>query len=236
MTRFVCPTPPELRAALTGFDRLYAFPVEPEAPAPDRFVLLDSGAFGLAKRGQYIDLAHMLKLSAHYRAHCASSVHGIAPDVYLDPRQTLDNWRIWHHEMFLGRVVPVIQFEHKREWSLLPVKLQCAQYAINAPHPFVCISNPGSRAAEVPADTVRAVIDMARTMLGATWVHNLGAGWDIDDVRRWGTLGFDSIDTIAYYTAAKAGESWDGLDSDTDWRHTAIRNAFAAAAVLGGQG
>ena len=38
------------------------------------------------------------------------------------------------------------------------------------------------------------------------WLHVLGAGWSLEDIKNWQSLGSDSIDSIAYYNTKKENE------------------------------
>ncbi len=223
---YVLCIPKELRGKCVGFSKLYAFPRDPEPPEGE-LRILDSGAFGLSKAGRQTRMSadYMRRLAEYYR--CFGNVAGtvcVAPDVFGDPDQTLRQWRWWRTEGFPS-VAPVIQFPRKR-LDLNSVVAQCRAYVPWNPE-FVCISNPGLWAVQAEAQ-LRVVLSITRELLRPAWVHVLGAGWDIEDILAWSRLGFESIDSIAYYTAAQAGESWDGAAPDTDWRVTAQRNAEAA--------
>ena len=223
---YVTPIPTPLRGRLLPFHRLYAYPAEPELPPPaGGFVILDSGAFGLSQRGGKMDRPWMRGLAEHYRRFAAEGVVCIAPDVFLDPATTWRNWRWWQDEIGVP-VAPVIQFRQKRRLDLYDAVRQARQYAPWRPA-FVAISNPGLRAIEC-RETMPALCRLVREAAGATWLHNLGAGWDAADVRAWRDLAcFDSIDSIAYYTDAQAGRGWGGQPA-ADWPDIAVGNALAA--------
>ena len=223
---YVLCVPEQLRGRLAGFPRLYAFPREPE-PSEGELCILDSGAFGLSKAGRQTHMSadYMRRLDEHYRRFgVAANTVCVAPDVFGDPGQTLRQWRWWHAEG-MPAVVPVVQFPRKR-LDLNSVVAQCRAYAPWRPE-FVCVSNPSLRAAQA-YEQLRVALQVLRELLHPAWVHVLGAGWDVEDILAWGQLGFESIDSVAYYTTAQAGESWDGAAPDTDWRVTAQRNAEAA--------
>ena len=43
---------------------------------------------------------------------------------------------------------------------------------------------------------------------GFEWIHLLGAGWDLDDIKAWKSSKYiDSMDSIAYYTSPKEFEA-----------------------------
>lgn len=213
----------QLRGKLDSYSRLYAFPNEPEMPPPDGFIILDSGAFGLSQQGKKMDAHHMAKLNAHYLRHNAGNTHpivGIAPDVYSYPRSTMKNWSYWHEQGYPS-VAPVIQFENGRV-DLYSVTKQCEFYQ-QWPTPFVCVSNPGMRALAAIGAALPQAIAIVRQNMKPDWVHVLGAGWDKNDIRHWGRMAVvDSIDSIAYYTAAQERTAWSELGPH--WTKTAVNN------------
>lgn len=225
---YVLPVPAELRGAMLAHCRLYAFPVAPEPPPPDGFVILDSGAYGLSVRGGRMDAAYLRRLAAHYAAHGAGAgrpLVGVAPDAFLDPGATLRQWRTWDGPP----VAPVIQFPAMRRMDLYAVRRQAAAYAPARP-PVVLVSNPGWRGVEAAAAGLRRALDLTRAVTGCGHIHILGAGWDDADIRAWrGIGGFESMDSIAYYTAAQDGRAWDGAPAGPDWRDAARRNAWHAS-------
>lgn len=215
---------------------LYAHPRVPvSAPERGAICILDSGAYALSQRGQSITPAYMQVLAAYYRAH-GSGAHCIAPDVFLDPAQTLANWRYWQETLRGPVVVPVIQFAKKGKLDLMLAHRQARSYA---GHPFVAISNPGLTAAQSARQNIVELCAIVRSVSGAARLHNLGAGWSPKDVAAWRDLGcFDSIDSIAYYTDAQDGWLWrlDGkrVRSDLPQPELIALNACAAIAVAGG--
>lgn len=226
MTIYVAAMHAQLREQLAAHCRLYAFPNEPSPPADGGFVILDSGAFGLAMKRQSIDAAHMAALAAHYQRFGAGNdrpVVGIAPDAYPFPQRTMKNWSYWHAQGY-GPVAPVIQFEHGRI-DLFSVMRQCAFYR-QWETPFVCISNPGLRALDAQQKGMARIVATVRQQMKAQWIHILGAGWDRLDAAQWARVGVDSIDSIAYYTAAQSGEAWG--QRGEHWTETAVYNLKAA--------
>lgn len=229
---YVTAVPTALRGMLLDHSRLYAYPAEPELPPPDGgFVILDSGAFGLAKRGGRMTKRWMRGLAEHYRRYGGENIICIAPDVYLSPDATQRNWLWWQEEVGVP-VAPVIQFRQERRLDLYGAVEQARFYGQWSP-PFVAISNPALRAQEC-RDVMPALCRLVRSASGATWLHNLGAGWDVADVRAWRDMrSFDSIDSIAYYTAAQGGERWSGRGDG--WQETAVANAYHATHVAAGR-
>jgi len=235
---FVCPRFEEMDREMLSFSRLYAFPTVPDQhPLPIRggIVILDSGAFGLSQRGQQINPGWMWRLAQYYEQFSGENIYCIAPDVFLNPRQTIANWEWWQREIGLP-VVPVIQFSRRKRIGLYEAMRQADFYARWKPA-VVAISNPGLTALE--SEGIAEVCSVVRTATGASWLHNLGAGWSPRDVRDWRELAcFDSIDSVAYYTDAQAGWRW-RLDGgcelcDIPWRELAVENARVATGIARG--
>jgi hypothetical protein len=234
---YVLPHYPNMPAALHAHHRLYAYPIPPNPPPPNGFTILDSGAFGLSQRASQIGRTHIQKLAAHYRPYAGQPGYRcIAPDVFLDPAATMRNWTHWHGQVSLP-VVPVIQFPRRGQLDLYSTLKQAKFYAPFQPD-FICISNPALNAAQsAPLVELCALV---RQATGATWLHNLGAGWSPHDIAAWRDLAcFDSIDSIAYYTDAQDGWLWrrDGgrQRSDQTWRDLARQNALAAIEIARSQ-
>lgn len=234
---FVCPHFEGMEEEMLKFSRLYAFPGRPGVPPADGFVILDSGAWALALRGEAMGLGWMRKLAGHYEHYCDEvGYHCIAPDVFLNPYQTQWNWEWWQENVGL-RVVPVIQFPKRRRLDVFSAVRQAQFYARWQPG-FVAISNPGLLAME--GEGIAAVCAAVRAVMGEVWLHNLGAGWSSEDVRGWRELGcFDSVDSVAYYTDAQAGWSWrrDGKRErcERPWRELAVENARVAVKIARGE-
>lgn len=231
---YVAAMPATLRGQFADQPRLYAYPAEPE---PGELIILDSGAYALAQQGRRIDAEHMRALAAHYTAHRAGHARpivAVAPDEYLSPRRTMANWR-WWQERIGTPVAPVIQFTKPRRTDLYAILQQCRAYAAHKP-PFVLVSNPGYRGVQAVNDAAFVeAVRLIRQWLPGAWLHFLGAGWDAADLRAWAKWGgFDSMDSIAYYTAAQNGEAWDGAPPDPDWRVTARRNFLLAQEIVRG--
>jgi hypothetical protein len=234
--KLVAAITPNLRGEMIDFCRLYAYPANPEPPANGGFIILDSGAFGLSQSGQKIGIGWMKQLAEHYKKFNASSdfpVLGMAPDAYLDACTTMNNWMWWQKNINLP-VVPVIQFKKKKMLDAYHAVIQAKFYAPSKP-PVVAISNPSMRAIEAPV--MRQICCIIRQITGAKWLHNLGAGWSPLDVKKWFELGFDSIDSIAYYTDAQNGLRWRTSSDEKEliitenWIKLAVENFRAAIYV-----
>lgn len=234
---YVCPRFDGMPPGVLAHSRLYAYPNELDPPPAGGFVILDSGAFGLAQHGRAMGQEHMEALGRYYEPYAGRpGFHCIAPDVYLDPGRTVRNWRWWQEHIGLP-VVPVIQFRKARQIDLYAALRQAQFYAPWQPG-SVAISNPALRAGE-NRDFVHAC-RLVREATGCTWLHNLGAGWDPKDIAAWRDLAcFNSIDSIAYYTDARDGWLWlqggGRVQATTPWRETANANALVANQIADGQ-
>lgn len=188
---YIFPIPSWLRGKLLNYKRLYAFPVEPE----DNPFILDSGAFGLSKSGKKMNEAYFESLHQYYIKYPGWHV---APDVFLNPFRTMRNFKKWIHKYPDCRVWPVIQFNAEMvEWKTIEYQLDF--YLKYIPElDILFFSNPSLRACNYPKDIFQKIKDN----YPVSWIHNLGAGWNIEDIRIYASLkGLDSIDSIAYYNA-----------------------------------
>lgn len=228
---YVCAAWPEREMPEEICHRLYAYPRVPQHAA---FTILDSGAFGLAQVGRRIDAAHMDCLAEYYVTYANDGVYCIAPDVYLDPAQTMYNWGVWKRKYSHVPVVPVIQF---RRPNVLDVSLALYQARFYASvHPdMIAISNPGMWAAGA-GKTMVQICQLVRRITGVRHIHCLGAGWSPRDIAQWRDMQcFDSVDSIAWYKNAQEGILWraDGKceRSDLPWREIARVNAQVATQI-----
>jgi len=203
---------PHAEPWITTRPRLYAYPKVPDVSG-DALVLLDSGAFGLSLRGQRINDTHMVKLADHYRQHTGGHVIPIAPDEFLNPSRSMSNFEHWHEHHAIP-VAPVIQMRHERHFDAMSAQRQLAFYKtyplpLFAGRPVMCFSNAAWRAIEFERHASGLRLALRMHFPAGVWLHNLGAGWDLHDIRAWAALDiFSSIDSIAWYTDADAGKAW----------------------------
>lgn len=206
---YVLPVPHKLRGQLLQYNRLYAYPVKPELP-PAEFVILDSGAFGLSQQGKIMDDAYFASLNEHYKSFGASNnkpIIACAPDSFPNPTRSMKQWEQWH-KLGYNPIAPVIQFPEKR-LDLRSVIRQCEFYKSQEP-PFVFISNFAT-ALEMKKYGIEQAIKLVRKILKPNHIHLLGAGWSRGDIITWSTItGWNSIDSIAYYTTS---EKWGNGDN-----------------------
>lgn len=194
------------------YPRLYAYPKTPDLSGGE-LILLDSGAFALSLMRKSIDDAHMEKLAAHYAQYKKANVVPIAPDVFLNPSKSMENFKIWH-ERYKIPVAPVIQMRQKKKLDAYAILKQMEFYKkyplpTYNDMPVLMFSNAGWRAIEFKRYTKALALMTKMAYPQGVWMHNLGAGWNTYDISQWSSLGlFSSIDSIAWYTDAELGIAW----------------------------
>lgn len=217
--RYVLPIPFNLRGKLLDYNRLYAYPTTPESAEEDQLIILDSGAFSLSQKGKSIDKRHMALLNDYYFYNSNNNTRCVAPDVFMNPIETIENWEHWQAQGYY-EVCPVLQSTEKyqvkeMEWQV--------EYYEQFKCDFWFFSNPSmtGKHAQAQYRTIKKITDLARRS-GAKWIHNLGAGWNLKDISDWWNLRcFDSMDSIAYYTSVANKENWTS-------QNNAIVNAYEA--------
>jgi hypothetical protein len=85
---------------IQGISRLFAYPKAPHFENQGQKVILDSGAYGLSLSGGKIDLKYMEKLNEHYLKYANNKTLCIAPDEFLNPYQSMKNFKIWIEKEF----------------------------------------------------------------------------------------------------------------------------------------
>lgn len=171
------------------------------------------------------------QLHMFYQSYATHQTYCIAPDVFLDWQRSIHQWRMWHQRGY-HPIIPVIQCPAMKTIDAFSVLQQCTAYG---KHAVVAFSNPGLRGAEAHQLPLRQILSLIRTTMGAHHIHILGAGWDRSDLQHWKTLGgFDSMDSIAYYTAAETHQLWDGVLQRPDWTQIALDHAALTAQIVEG--
>lgn len=192
---YIFPIPLWLRDCLLKNKRLYAFPTVPE----EKPFILDSGAFGLSKSGGKMDSEYFERLYKYYQKYRCK--YSVAPDVFLNPKQSMKNFQIWKdcdHRDY--EVWPVIQCSSKRiEWPLIQYQLDFYTKFFVA-FEILFFSNPSLRSHTYPKDIFQKIKDK----YPVKWIHILGAGWDIQDIQGYANMrGLDSIDSIAWHNSTE---------------------------------
>lgn len=232
---------PELRRWV-----FYSFPHEPLENG--EFRVLSSGTWGA--RGNYGN-RNWQALYDYYRQYenRGNAEWRMMPDEYLDPRKTMQNFLKWMELYPDMSVVPIIQFTRKKYCDLYAIKKQIDFYRQYKPVK-ICISNPGFWCVEW-VDNLIYVSSQIKDKLTSPWIHVLGAGWNIFDIKQYTKISsIDSVDNIIYYTEAKNGMAWctskDRSDIYTNivcncpacvsgvkgWKKIAMHNAYVAQEVV----
>lgn len=178
--------------------RLYAYPCEPHFENESKIVILDSGAFGLSRYGAKITLPYMIKLSAHYEKFAKSNTLCIAPDEFLNPVQTMKNFRTWQRNNLFSKITPVLQRSVKKIVNIDELKMQAEYYREYSD--TVCVANAGMYGHEALLSRMDVLLRYIKKDLDYQWIHILGAGYSIEDINNWKKVGnFDSLDSRAYF-------------------------------------
>lgn len=183
---------------IQGINRLFAYPTTPHTENNGNLVILDSGAYGLSLRRGNMNLSYMRKLSEHYATYANNKTLCIAPDVFENPMETLENLKKWNKYNLFPNIVPVLQNSQKYIINRNEIKFQIDYYARNG-YKKLCFSINKTDGKQVKTQKLEELLLYAKTK-GIQHIHCLGAGWNIADIRIWKTIkGWDTMDSIAYY-------------------------------------
>ena len=189
---------------MEGLARLYAFPNKPTINKYAPLVILDSGAYNIYSNGGYIDAGYMVRLSNHYKKYDRENVICVAPDVFLNPQQSMFNMYKWFDRGLYPQVAAVIQAERKGYIDINNLIAQ-VDYYIN----FTCVmffSNNGLTGKLAKSFKLEKLFKYMKDK-GVKWIHVLGAGWSEEDIKDWKSIKyFDSLDSIAYYSTEDKNE------------------------------
>lgn len=197
--RYIYPRHEESDGAINrlGLPRLFAYP---HVPKTDSFFIMDSGAYALSIRKQKMTTSHMVKLSAHYAKYYRDNCICIAPDEFKNPFVSMRNWAMWHASGLFEHITPVIQATKNYSIELTQLFNQVDFYTQSRKVRTMCFSNNGLRGEDAKAQRLYSLFHYMRRK-GVQYIHVLGAGWGIDDIKKWQQVGgWDSMDSIAYYT------------------------------------
>lgn len=203
MSIWVCPHCPKKSAEreiekIDGLARLYAFPCEPRFENGG-LVILDSGAFGLFHSGGKITFAYMQMLSAHYQKYYRENMICVAPDVARNPVQSMLNFQKWNKNKLFQHITPVIHSDNKLSFNEKAMLDQAEYYREYSDK--ILVGAPKITGKQAKATHLDSVFVKLKQM-GYRWIHKLGVGWNIDDIKSWRDIqGLDSFDSISYYTA-----------------------------------
>lgn len=196
---------------IKGISRLYAYPCLPRFENEAPLTILDSGAYALSQKGGKMGITYMEKLSQHYAKYYTnkSLTLCIAPDEFLNPVQSMLNFRAWQKKHLFSNITAVIQAESKNRIDMQNLKYQADFYRKFTD--TACFSNNNLTNEEAKLFKLEELFKYMKK-LGYKWIHVLGAGWSIDDILEWKKIKyFDSMDSIAYYST-KDIEAFGSLD------------------------
>lgn len=183
---------------IDGINRLYAYPAIPRFENNSHVVILDSGAFGLSRSGGKMNMAYMKKLSAHYEKYHRDNTLCIAPDEFLNPTQSMLNLIKWHKNRLYSNVTPVIQRMVKGVINIADMKNQAEFYREYSD--TVCVACVGIYGEDALDIKLSGLLKYLKEDLKYRWIHMLGAGYGLDDIRNWKKVGyFDSMDSRSYF-------------------------------------
>lgn len=189
---------------IEGISRLYAFPNNPTIKECAPITILDSGAYNLYSNGGHIDLGYMTRLSNYYKKHSEQNVICVAPDVFLNPQQSMFNIYKWFKKRLYPNIAAVIQAESKGVINIESLKSQVDYYSNFTDIMF--FSNNGLTGEMAIQLRVEKLFKYMKDS-GVKWIHVLGAGWSESDIRNWKSIKyFDSLDSIAYYSTTDDNE------------------------------
>ena len=185
---------------IQGISRLFAYPKEPHFENKGQKVILDSGAYGLSLSGGKIDLKYMKKLNEHYLKYSNKNTLCIAPDEFLNPYQSIKNFKIWIDNGFYKEITAVLQCSKKQIVDTKEILEQLKFYSKYNVKNY-CFSNNFMNGEIANSTELYKIFIFMKEKMNVEWIHILGAGWNLEDIKDWKNIGnFDSMDSIAYYT------------------------------------
>lgn len=199
---------------IDGIARLFAFPNKPNIKK-NNITILDSGAYNLFKNGGYIDKGYMSRLSYYYEkyANYSDEVMCVAPDMFLNPMQSMFNIRKWFKNFYYGNVAAILQCDRKNYVDIEYLKQQVDYYLSYTN--IIFFSNNNLTGEQAKMFHLEELFKYMKEQ-GVVWIHVLGAGWNLKDIRDWCSIDyFDSLDSIAYYATKDIKEygSFDAIEN-----------------------
>lgn len=167
-------------------------------------IILDSGAFALSQAKRIIDKAYLTALEQYYFYNADERCICVAPDVFLNPTQSMYNFQKWR-AMSDIKVAAVLQADRKGSFDVNNLMKQAEFYRKYTD--IIFFSNPALTAERAKNLKIQKLFRYMKLELDVKWIHNLGAGWNLKDIQDWQKIGyFDSMDSIAYYTTTDVSE------------------------------
>lgn len=225
MAKFVFPVPPQLINQLDGVNKLIAFPREPENIELDKIHIFDSGAFGLyqSKTGFEINDTYMDALARSYIRFQSKNYKCIAPDVFLKPKKTMNNFKAFKAKYPEIKICPVFQFKKLKELDSFSFYQQLNYYK-QYNFDFVCVSNPYLRAVQAKEQGLENMLKIIKETFNCH-IHFLGAGWDLQDIIDYSRFNYlDTFDSVSYYTSAQYKQIFINEYQNKSWIKNALQN------------
>lgn len=201
MSIWVCPHCPKAKAEkeiekIDGLARLYAYPAIPKFKN-NSLTILDSGAFGLSQSGGKMTSEYLRRLSDHYRAFSRENVLCVAPDVALNPMDSMQNFKKWHKKGYFEKIVPVLHSPSKYSFDEATLMFQAEFYRRFTD--VIFWGSPKASADFALGLHYDRIFEKLKAM-GFKWIHKLGVGWNLQEIEFWKNMPFlDSFDSISYY-------------------------------------
>ena len=194
-----CPTPKYEKEIqkIKGLNRLFAYPCKP-CFDNGRLVIMDSGAHGLSMYGGKMTFKYMQKLSEHYEKYYRDGrTLCVAPDEFLNPEQSMLNFQKWHKNNLFPKISPVLQSEKKYVFNCEILKFQADFYREYSD--TLLIGDNNLTSSQAKAHNIEKLFEYCKS-IGYKWIHYLGAGWNLEEIKNWSEMRFlDSFDSTAYY-------------------------------------
>lgn len=191
---------------IKNLNRLFAFPVIPTFKNK-ALVILDSGAFGLSIQKKKMNTKYFRELSNYYEKYYKvyDKVLCIAPDVFKNPFQSMQNVKIWRALELFKNITPVLQNSRALVIDKDELKYQVDVYT-KLNYKTLAYSIHSANGMLHKQQHIEEIFFYAREK-GVAHIHCLGAGWSLEDIAVWQSIdGFDTFDSIAYYTTKNADE------------------------------
>jgi hypothetical protein len=202
---FVFPNNKKYEKELQGYNRLFAFPSTPVNN--NKLIILDSGAFGLSVQNKKMSNEHMEKLNEHYIKNYKQNFMCASPDEFLNPLQSMYNFKKWLDLGYFDKISPVLQCKINKIIDLKDLLEQSKFYAQYSKTNKWFFSNPGLTAEQAGEQNIKEFIFFIKEKFKIERVHNLGSGWSLQDILEYKKMNcFDSIDSISWYNTKNIKE------------------------------
>lgn len=191
---------------IKNINRLFAFPTIPTFEN-NALVILDSGAFGLSMQKRKMNKAYFIELSNYYAKYKKqyNRLLCIAPDVFKNPDASMRNIKIWRALKLFKDITPVLQNSKPLIIDKDELMFQVDFYS-KLGYKTLAYSIFNANGLLHKQQHIEEIFLYARQK-GVEHIHCLGCGWSLEDIKVWQTIdGFDTFDSIAYYTTKNTNE------------------------------